>query len=77
MYCSITRYVKCDDNISTDSERLAIDVWSAGIVLLFFLCGKFPLFAATSDLHATMELAVILGKDAMEKTAALHSELLC
>jgi cell division control protein 7 len=51
----------------------AIDVWAAGTILLFFLTGKFPLFQCTDDNEALMEIATILGKKKMEKTATLHS----
>ncbi|KAF7306773.1 Kinase-like protein [Mycena indigotica] len=51
----------------------AIDVWAAGIILLFFLTGKFPLFQSSDDNEALMELAVILGRKKIEKAATLHS----
>ncbi|KAG9045696.1 hypothetical protein FS842_001119 [Serendipita sp. 407] len=50
----------------------AVDIWSAGTILLFFLAKKWPIFAATSDMHALLEQALILGKEVMEKCAALH-----
>ncbi|KAL6307148.1 kinase-like domain-containing protein [Sparassis latifolia] len=51
----------------------AIDVWSAGTILLFFLTGKFPLFHSNDDIEALMEIATIIGKRRMEKVATLHS----
>jgi cell division control protein 7 len=51
----------------------AIDVWSAGMILLFFLTGKFPLFQSSDDIEALMEIAAIIGRKKMEKTATLHS----
>ncbi|KAH7887499.1 kinase-like protein [Phlebopus sp. FC_14] len=51
----------------------AIDVWSAGIILLFFLTGKFPLLQSSDDIEALMEIATIIGRQRMEKTAILHS----
>ncbi|TFY55737.1 hypothetical protein EVG20_g9208 [Dentipellis fragilis] len=51
----------------------AIDVWSAGMILLFFLIGKFPLFHSNDDVEALMEIASIIGRKKMEKTATLHS----
>ncbi|KAI0941255.1 hypothetical protein AcV7_002873 [Taiwanofungus camphoratus] len=51
----------------------AIDVWSAGTILLFFLTGRFPLLQSSDDVEALMEIAAILGKKKMEKTATLHS----
>jgi hypothetical protein len=44
--------------------------------MLFFLSGKFPIFASNSDMEALMEQAAILGRDVMESTAALHSKRL-
>jgi hypothetical protein len=53
--------------------KLAIDVWAAGMILLFFLVRKFPLFQSSDDIEALMELAAILGRKKMEKAATLHS----
>ncbi|KZT70349.1 kinase-like protein [Daedalea quercina L-15889] len=53
----------------------AIDVWSAGMILLFFLTRKFPLFHSSDDVEALMEIASIIGKKRMEKTATLHSRV--
>ncbi len=52
--------------------RIAVDVWSAGMILLFFLIGKFPLFQSNDDIEALMEIAVIIGRKSMEKVATLH-----
>jgi cell division control protein 7 len=49
-------------------------VWSTGIIFLFFLTAKFPLFQSSDDVEALMELATILGKRKMERTATLHSK---
>lgn len=53
---------------------VAIDVWAVGIILMFFLSGKFPLFASNDDVEALMEIAAIIGRRAMEKSATLHSK---
>ncbi|TFY52846.1 hypothetical protein EVJ58_g9783 [Rhodofomes roseus] len=53
----------------------AIDIWSAGMILLFFLTRKFPLFHSSDDMEALMEIATIIGKKRMEKTATLHSRV--
>ena len=55
---------------------LAIDVWSAGMILLFFLTGKFPLFQSNDDTEALMEIAAIIGKKKMETVAILHGRRL-
>ncbi|KAI0045114.1 kinase-like protein [Auriscalpium vulgare] len=59
--------LKCNDQTG------AIDVWSVGMILLFFLTGKFPLFQSGDDVEALMEIACIIGRRRMEKTATLHS----
>lgn len=51
----------------------AIDMWSAGMILMFFLTGKFPLFHASDDVEALVEIATIIGRRKMEKAATLHS----
>ncbi|RDB20032.1 Cell cycle serine/threonine-protein kinase hsk1 [Hypsizygus marmoreus] len=59
--------LKCGDQTG------AIDVWAAGMILLFFLTGKFPLFQSNDDLEALMEIAMVIGSKNMEKVATLHS----
>ncbi|KAI0692551.1 kinase-like domain-containing protein [Cytidiella melzeri] len=51
----------------------AVDMWSAGIIMMFFLTKKFPIFQSSDDVEALMEIAAIIGKRRMEKTATLHS----
>lgn len=50
----------------------AIDVWSAGIIFLCFLTGKFPIFQSNDDIEALMEIASILGMKNIERAATLH-----
>lgn len=54
----------------------AIDMWSAGMILLFFLTGKFPLFQSNDDVEALLEIACVIGRRRMEKVATLHCERL-
>ena len=56
-----------------DVRHPAIDVWSAGIIFLFFLTRKFPLFQSNDDVEALMELSTVIGRKGMERTATLHS----
>ena len=44
------------------------------MILLFFLTGKFPLFQSNDDIEALMEIATIIGRQKMERTAILHSQ---
>ncbi|KAG7097514.1 hypothetical protein E1B28_004857 [Marasmius oreades] len=59
--------LKCGDQTG------AIDVWSAGVILLFFLTRKFPLFQSNDDVEALMEIAAVIGKRKMERAAMLHN----
>ncbi|KAI0070593.1 kinase-like protein [Panus rudis PR-1116 ss-1] len=61
--------LKCSD------QSGAIDMWSAGVILLFFLTKKFPIFQAGDDVEALMEISTIIGRRRMEKTAILHSRI--
>lgn len=60
--------LKCPD------QTVAIDIWSAGVILLSLLAHKFPVFNSTDDVEALMEIAAVFGKGAMERCAMLHSE---
>ena len=51
---------------------IAIDVWSAGVTLLFFLSCKYPIFNSNDDIEGLMEIAVVIGKKSLEKAATLH-----
>ena len=42
-------------------QTSAIDVWSAGVILLSFLSKCYPFFHAKSDLHALAEIISIFG----------------
>ncbi|KIY51664.1 kinase-like protein [Fistulina hepatica ATCC 64428] len=53
----------------------AIDIWAAGMILLFFLTQKFPLMNSSDDVEALVEIATIIGRRKMEKAAALHNRL--
>ncbi|KAI0089224.1 kinase-like domain-containing protein [Irpex rosettiformis] len=55
------------------SQSGAVDMWSAGIILLFFLTKKFPIFQSSDDVEALMEIAAVIGRRKMERTATLHS----
>ncbi|KAJ3740803.1 kinase-like protein [Lentinula detonsa] len=59
--------LKCGDQTG------AVDVWAAGMILLFFLTKKFPLFQSNDDIEALMEIATIIGRRNMEQTACMHS----
>ncbi|KAG6854437.1 hypothetical protein C0991_006515 [Blastosporella zonata] len=55
----------------------AIDVWAAGVILLFFLTGKFPIFPSNDDTEALIEIATLVGYNKMAEVATLHSRTFC
>nr|XP_031862507.1 uncharacterized protein CI109_002004 [Kwoniella shandongensis]KAA5529579.1 hypothetical protein CI109_002004 [Kwoniella shandongensis] len=59
--------LKCPD------QTVAIDIWSAGVMLLSILTHKFPVFNSSDDIEALMEIAAIFGRSAMERCALLHN----
>ncbi|WVW80868.1 hypothetical protein I302_102858 [Kwoniella bestiolae CBS 10118] len=59
--------LKCPD------QTVAIDIWSAGVMLLSILTHKFPVFNSSDDIEALMEIAAIFGRAAMERCALLHN----
>jgi cell division control protein 7 len=62
--------LKCQD------QTPALDIWSAGIILLAFLTKRFPLFNSSDDTEAILELTVIFGKKRMNQAAILHNRVL-
>lgn len=53
---------------------IAVDVWSAGVILLFFLSKKFPIFQSNDDIEGLMEITAIIGKRKIERAATLHGK---
>ncbi|KLT38754.1 kinase-like protein [Cutaneotrichosporon oleaginosum] len=58
---------KCPD------QTVAIDVWSAGVILLSILSHKFPVFNSSDDVEALMEIAALFGRNSMQRCAMLHN----
>ena len=57
-------------------QSAAIDVWSAGVVLLCILARRYPFFNAPDDLTALVETACVLGQAPLQQAAqALGKEL--
>lgn len=58
---------KCQD------QTTALDIWSAGIILMAFLTKRFPLFNSNDDTEALLELTIIFGRRRMTQAAILHN----
>lgn len=56
-----------------DSQYSAVDIWSAGVILLTFLSTRFPFFNSNDDVDALIEIASIFGKANMRTVAAQHN----
>ncbi|XP_064458366.1 cell division cycle 7-related protein kinase-like [Ornithodoros turicata] len=51
------------------NQTTAIDVWSAGVILLSLLSGRYPFFRAQDDLTALAEIITIMGSTAVQNAA--------
>ena len=40
---------------------IAVDIWSAGIILLSFLSGRYPFFKAKDDLSSLAQIITVFG----------------
>ena len=57
------------------AQTCAIDIWSAGVILLTLLAHRFPFFHSTDDVDALLELTNIFGCRRMRETALLHGQI--
>jgi cell division control protein 7 len=53
-------------------QTTAIDIWSAGVILLTILSKRFPFFNSSDDVEATIEIATIFGVKRMRSAALRH-----
>ena len=59
-------------------QTTSIDIWSAGVILLSFLSGKYPFFKALNDHVAMMEIVSLFGTESCIAIAKhLGKELIC
>jgi cell division control protein 7 len=58
------------------AQSTAIDIWSAGVILLTLLARRFPFFHSTDDIDALLELTHIFGKVKMREAALLHGQVM-
>ncbi|KAG0005863.1 hypothetical protein BGZ79_001056 [Entomortierella chlamydospora] len=54
-------------------QTVALDIWSVGVILTSFLTGRFPFFNSNDDADALIEMAILNGKQEMQKVAALFN----
>ncbi len=55
-----------------------MDIWSAGVIFLSILTGRYPFFKATDDNMAMMQMISLFGIENVRKVALKHGEsLIC
>lgn len=54
----------------------SVDIWSAGIIFLSILTGRYPFFKAIDDNMAIMQLISLFGAESVRKTALKYGESL-
>ncbi|CAG8612161.1 5257_t:CDS:2, partial [Cetraspora pellucida] len=55
-----------------DNQTTAIDIWSAGVILITILSHHYPFFKSTDDADAFYELGILFGKKLMHDLATEH-----
>ncbi|XP_028394770.1 cell division cycle 7-related protein kinase-like [Dendronephthya gigantea] len=59
-------------------QTTAVDVWSAGIIFLCLLSGKYPFFRCADDMTALAQIITVFGKQrVMESTKHLGKYMVC
>jgi cell division control protein 7 len=58
------------------AQNTAIDIWSAGVIMLTLLARRFPFFHSTDDIDALLELTQIFGKRRMREAALIHGQVM-
>ena len=54
----------------------AVDIWSAGVIFLSLLSGRYPFFKADDDMTALAQIISVVGSDQMKLAAAEYSEFI-
>jgi len=55
--------------LKSPEQNTAVDIWSAGVIFLSVLSGRYPFFKVSSDQSALAQIIAIFGIERVEKTA--------
>ncbi|KAI5126363.1 cell division control protein 7 [Nematocida parisii] len=58
-----------------EAQSTAIDIWSAGVILLSLLCRKYPFFTSKDDINTLVEIGSIFGDEEMRKAAKFYKRI--
>ena len=58
------------------SQTTAVDIWSAGVILLCVLSGRYPFFKAHDDLSAMAQIISLMGSKKCTEAARSCGEML-
>jgi cell division control protein 7 len=59
-------------------QTTAVDIWSAGVIFLSLLSGRYPFFRANDDMTALAQIISIMGsEEVLESAKAYGKHLLC
>jgi cell division control protein 7 len=50
-------------------HQTAVDIWSAGVIFLSLLSGRYPFFRANDDLTALAQIISTFGSEAVKNAA--------
>jgi serine/threonine protein kinase len=56
------------------SVVLAVDMWSAGVILLSLLSGRYPFFRSNDDLTCLSQIISILGTEKVQESAKTYGK---
>ncbi|KAL5015720.1 hypothetical protein ScPMuIL_005309 [Solemya velum] len=64
--------MKCPD------QTTAVDIWSAGVIFLSLLSGRYPFFRANDDVTALAQIISIMGSEEVQESAKAYGKhLVC
>lgn len=55
------------------NQTTALDIWSAGVILLTLLTRRYPFFQSSDDFDAIVEIANIFGNEEMSNISKIYN----